>query len=179
MEYEKIQLENDEEIIRVVRRHWFFMFKQSIVIILFIFLPLITLTLFQMLIPGSASALRPYGAYILFIYSFWLLLNWMILASIWTNQYLDIWCVTNKRIIKINQVRLFKRQVASFRLERLQNLDIEISGIIATFLDFGTIRAQTASADAEEFKESYLPKPQELKTIILQAADAQMRANPL
>jgi len=174
MIYEKIQLETDEVIVQIIHRHWFFMFKQCVVIVFFIFFPLIILISASVLLPSFMILIAPYTAAIVFLYSFWLLLNWMILATIWTNQYLDIWCVTNRRLIKIDQLSLFNRQVGSFRLERLQDINVEIRGIIATFLDFGTIHAQTASADIEEFKASYLPQPQVIKSNILKAADGLM-----
>lgn len=174
MIFEKIELEEEEEILRIVHRHWFFVFKQCVVIVFSLILPMFTLSALQTAIPGISSLLAPYFWHIIFIYSFWVLLNWMILATIWTNQYLDIWCVTNRRIVKINQVGLFNREIGSFRLERLQDINVEVKGIIATFLDFGTIHAQTASTDLQEFKESYLPKPQEIKSLILKASDQQM-----
>jgi hypothetical protein len=98
----------------------------------------------------------------------------MMLAMIWTDHYLDIWVITSRRIININQVNLFRRQTASFQLERLQDITVEVSGIIETLLDFGTINAVTASGIHEEFRARHLPKPQQIKSLILQAADTHM-----
>jgi uncharacterized membrane protein YdbT with pleckstrin-like domain len=113
--------------------------------------------------------------YVLFLYSLWLLCIWMILTSIWTDYYLDIWCLTNKRIIKIDQAGLFRRKTGSFRLERMQDVNVEINGIIATLLDYGSVHVQTASADMEEFKAFFLPNPQEIKSTILRAGDELMQ----
>jgi hypothetical protein len=91
---------------------------------------------------------------------------WMILASLWTDYYLDIWCITNKRIIKVDQVALFRRKTGSFRLERMQDVNVEVN-----------VHVQTASADVEEFKASFLPKPQEVKSVILAACDKLLEQN--
>jgi uncharacterized membrane protein YdbT with pleckstrin-like domain len=95
----------------------------------------------------------------------------MLLAMIWTDYYLNVWCVTNKRIVNVHQIGLFRRKIGSFRLERMQDVNVEINGVLATLLDYGTIHVQTASADMEEFKASFLPRPQEIKSVILGAGD--------
>ena len=160
MIFEKIELETDEEIIAIIRRHWFYLFKQVFFVFVLMLLPLVLPLLFANLSPFTGS-LTAYTPHLLFLYAFWLLVLWMLLAMIWTDHYLDIWTITNRRIIKIDQVALFRRQTGSFRLEKLQDLNVEINGIIATLLDFGTIHAQTASGKDDEFSASYLPKPQE------------------
>jgi len=179
MIFEKINLEDDEQVLSVIRRHWFYVFKQCFFIFVLAVLPLIAYFILNSLSGDIRAILTLYTTHFIFLYSAWLLINWMMLAGIWTDHYLDIWCITNKRIIKIDQVTLFTRQTGSFRLERLQDLNVEIKGIIATILDYGTIHAQTASADVEEFKATYLPRPQEIKSLILKAADAQMSKNSL
>jgi hypothetical protein len=178
MHFEKIELENDEVIILTARRHWFYVFKQCIFILLLIFLPLLCLLGISLIMPTFIelifTSLMPH---FFFLYACWLLILWMILASIWTNQYLDLWTITNKRIIRTDQVALFKRQIGSFRLERLQDINVEINGIIATLLDFGTLRAVTASESEDEFKATYLPHPREVKAAILKVADERIEKN--
>lgn len=177
MRFEKIELEDDEKIIAVIRRHWFYVLKQCFFIVVLILLPLCGYV--AMLLSADAVILDLFFSFLphaFFLYAFWLLILWMLLASVWTDHYLDIWTITNRRIIKVNQVTLFKRQVGSFRLERLQDINVEINGIIATLLDYGTIHAETASGNPqEEFKAQYLPKPQEIKAIILKATDDRMK----
>lgn len=176
MFFEKIELEHDEEIIAIIRRHWFFLLKQCLFVVVLAFLPLISVIAVGPFVGTvTAAAVATYTPHIIFLYAFWLLINWMMLALIWTDHYLDTWTITNRRIIKTNQIRLFKRQIGSFRLERLQDLNVEIDGILATLLDYGTIHAETAGHTNEEFKADYLPKPQEIKSTILKAADVRMQ----
>jgi hypothetical protein len=172
MIFEKIQLETDEEILSIIRRHWFFVFSQCLSILVLTIVPLCLYTAVRLFAPiDITQEIAPFTLHLLFLYAAWILILWMMLATIWTNYYLDIWCVTNRRVIKIDQVSLFRRTTGSFRLEKLQDVTVQVNGILATFLDYGTIEAQTASEEIGKFKESYLPKPQEIKAQILLAAD--------
>lgn len=172
MVFEKMQLEDDEQVLAIVRRHWFYLFKQIFFVIILILMPLVGLWLTNFFAsPQLDEFFALYTLHLVFLYAFWLLINWMLLASIWTDHYLDIWVITGHRIININQAGLFRRQIGTFRLERLQDLNVEINGIIETLFDYGTIHAETASGSQEEFKAEHLPHPRELKSLILQAAE--------
>jgi len=175
MLFEKIQLEGDEEILSTLRAHWFILFAQGLSVLFLAFLPLVGWYIVLMADSSGFStlsvSLSSYTGYFFMFYSIWLLLQVMAFAYMWTNYRLDVWIITSKRIIAIDQVRLFDREIGSFRLERLQDVNIEISGIIATFLDYGLVEAQTASGSADEFIFRNLPNPREVKATILAAAD--------
>ena len=98
----------------------------------------------------------------------------MAVATAWTQYYLDLWILTDRRIIVIDQVYFFNRKVSNFRLERLQDINVSISGLIPTLLDYGTIRAQTASESESNFESKYLPDPRGLQSQIQQAMDARL-----
>ncbi|MFM2381864.1 MAG: hypothetical protein RLZZ76_631 [Candidatus Parcubacteria bacterium] len=175
MIFEKIQLETDEVVLRVVRRHWFYICMHVLPLLLATVTPLLLVLFGASYIPQTLLEMtKQFIPHLLFLYTAWILGIWMTLASLWTDYYLDIWCITNKRIIKIDQVALFRRRTGSFRLERMQDVNVEVNGIIATLLDYGSVHVQTASADLEEFKAVFLPKPQEIKSIILEAGDKLM-----
>lgn len=178
MLFEKIQLEKDEQILLMVRRHWFILFSRVLGTVVVMFLPLIAFYAASF-VPVAAvmvdTAFTHYSNQILFVVSLWMLISWMSLAYVWTDHYLDLWVVTDRRIISIDQKSLFVRSVGSFRLERLQDMNIEIPGLLATIFDYGHIQAQTASGSEDEFSVHNLPKPREIKAIILQSADQRMR----
>lgn len=178
MLFEKIKLENDEKMLRVVHKHWFVLFGRTVGIIITALLPAIAWITLEILLQAEQNPLHidlsQYLRYFTFFYSMWLLCSWMTLAYIFTDIYLDIWVITDRRIISIDQKGFFRRHIGSFRLEKLQDVNIAIDGIIATFLNYGTVEAQTASDSEDEFRSFYLPKPRELKAIILEAADSRM-----
>lgn len=174
---EKIHLESDEKILTQVRRHWFILMSQMAMLVLAALMPLPLLWLASTLSNQYLNAtfdLSVYTPEITFVYGLWLLFLWIGMFTIWTNYYLDILTVTDRRAILINQKGLFRRNVTSFRLERLQDMNIEINGLLATLFDYGDVQVETAGHAEEEFKTTGLPKPRELKGLILQAADERM-----
>jgi hypothetical protein len=169
MKTEKIQFEADEVILLQVRKHWFVLCIQLLFVLVLAFVPGLFISLalsaedtfhFQGINTSVATAL----------YAGWLIIMWMILFSIWTNYYLDVWTVTNKRLIAVDQRGFFSRVISSFRLERMQDISVSVHGIIATFLDYGTIEIQTAGFE-ERFKVTGIPGPADIKSIILSSAD--------
>lgn len=179
MLFEKIKLEDDEKVLRIVHKHWFVIFTRTISIVGTALVPLIAWIGIGVFLDSGLGTitveLNDYLPHFMFFYSAWLLFNWVMLAHMVTDHHLDIWVLTDRRIISIDQRGLFNRHIGSFRLEKLQDVNIAISGIVATFLGFGTVEAQTASGSEEEFRSSSLPHPRELKAIILQAADERLK----
>lgn len=172
MNTELLKLEDHEEVLRTVRKHWFILLVRTIGVVIVGVAPLILLTLLFSSDYPLAHAIDLQEAYkpALFFSAAWLLIIWMTLFGIWTDYYLDTWIITTRRVIAIDQQGFFRRQVASFRLERLQDVTIDINGIIATFLDFGNIKAETAS-NAEAFSIRGIPDPRGVKALIQEYAD--------
>ncbi len=169
MKTEKIQLDQDEEILLQVRKHWFILCMNVIGIVIVAFLPLpffavaMSSEIITKLIPVN-------DALMVTLYCAWLIIQWMVLFTIWTNYYLDVWTVTNKRLIAVDQKGFFKRSMASFRLERMQDIKVSIDGIVATFLDYGTLEIQTAGEE-EHFKVTGIPNPADIKALIVNSSD--------
>ncbi len=176
MLFDKIALEADEKIITTVRKHWFVIGMEIGIIIVFGLLPVFILLGFLALPPTSllADAFELRFPYIMFGVAAWLLLSTIAATTAWTHYYLDLWVITDRRIIVIDQVHFFNRKVSNFRLERLQDIKVSVTGIIPTLLNFGTVRAQTASAAESNFTSTGLPAPRELQALIQTAMDARL-----
>lgn len=168
---EKIQLDDDEQILAQVRKHWFVFGLQVFGIVVTAILPIVLFKLFTIILANNTIHLPINTSLLSAIYTAWLLIMWMGLFNIWTNYYLDVWTITNKRLIAVDQQGLFYRNTGSFRLERLQDINVSVQGLLPTFLDYGDLQAETASED-REFIARGIPHPQELKALILSASDA-------
>lgn len=172
MLFDKIELEDSEQVLKIVRKHWFLIVAELFGVFMMILLPLILLSI-AVIVP----ALEPYLNLLPLIIV--AMLGWVLLAlltgfMIWTHYYLDLWVITDRRIIVIDQIHFFNRKVSSFRLERLQDIKVTINGIIPTFLNFGTLRAQTAGAADSNFMSTGLPEPRELQALIQKATDGRL-----
>ena len=159
-----IDLDLNENIILKVRRHKLALILESLFLIIFVALP--PAIYYLVVVLGYLVQAGDNSFFIfLFTYSIILLLSWVTFFKIWTDYYLDVLIVTNKRLIDIEQKGFFKRDIATLRLDKIQDIRVKISGILATFLDFGEIQIQTAG-ESEEFVMRYVPKPNEVKAII-------------
>jgi uncharacterized membrane protein YdbT with pleckstrin-like domain len=174
MKTEKIQLEEDEVILLQVRKHWFVLCVQFFSVIVLALFPAV----FLYLVFFSSSINLPVfnTSFVISLYAGWLIIMWMILFSVWTNYYLDVWTVTNKRLIAVDQRGFFSRTISSFRLERMQDITVTVKGIIATLLNFGTLEIQTAGVE-KNFRVHGIPGPADIKSVILSSADSLIGAN--
>jgi uncharacterized membrane protein YdbT with pleckstrin-like domain len=168
MDYKALHLDNGENVLLVVRRHWIVFLANGIILSFLAVLPPIAFSLLVILLPKVSSINIPGNDFWLFsfIYSLWLLFLWISFFSQWTKYYLDAWYVTEKRIIIVEQCRLFVREVSNVRFDRIQDVSVSINGLIATFLDFGNIKVQTASEDSSDFTLNLVRHPGEVRRVI-------------
>lgn len=154
-------LEQGEKIILKVRRHKLGLVFESMFLALFVIFPPILFWASERAIVIKGNDLA------LFVgsYSLVLLIAWMIFFVIWTRYYLDVLIITDKRVIDIDQKGFFSREVATLGLDKVQDITITISGILATFMDFGTVKIQTAG-ESGEFVIRDVPEPSKIKSTI-------------
>ncbi len=87
-----------------------------------------------------------------------------------TDYYLDVWTVTNERIVDIVQSGLFSRTVAETRFYTIQDVTTKVSGIFPTLFNYGDISIQTAG-HIEHFKMLQVPNPYKLARRIMELVD--------
>lgn len=177
MNINKLQLESDEQILLQVRKHWFILATQIFAIVVVAILPYF---LFVAVLSNESlttlARTHVETGFIVALSSVWLLIMWMTVFNIWTNYYLDVWTITNKRLVVADQRGFFYRTTASFRLDRLQDVEISVDGMLATLLDYGSLELQTAGEE-RNFHADGLPDPAALKATILKATDVMTRGN--
>jgi len=152
MKKEIFSVQPDEKVILKFRKHWFIFVKDSIGTILATFIPFIVyifLTATGYIPPTYESP-----SFVTFISALWLLIVWCALAVIWTDYYLDVWIVTDHRIVNMNQKGLFDRDTTTWRLDRVQEVTIGVKNILQTLLHYGSIEVQT-SGPVDEYAVIY------------------------
>ena len=158
-----IPLEEGEEIIAKVHKHWWFIALRIVLVVFVLVVPLLLWILVRdfglaVLAGTSISALVALGA-------LWALVGWIMFWQFWTLYYMDVWIVTNKRLIDIDYIAFFDRNIAILRLERIQDLTIKVDSVFGNLLGFGTLVVQTAGSD-KEFKVEQISHPDKLRDII-------------
>ncbi len=61
--------------------------------------------------------------------------------------YLDLWIVTNDRIVDIEQFGLFSRTISELDLFRIQDVTTDTQGLFATVFKYGDVVIKTASTN--------------------------------
>jgi membrane protein YdbS with pleckstrin-like domain len=150
-----ITLHPGEEILAKHHKHWFVLVAQTLPLAFLLIAPLVFIPLSNALsLPvdralGQIPDFLRHDVLLWFAGAAWFLLIWIFFFVKWTDYYLDVWLATNKRIIDIEQKGFFNREVTECSYERVQDVTVEIRGIIASLLNFGEVHVQTAGADRE------------------------------
>ena len=158
-------LDNGENIVKVVRRHWFVMLSFGFSLLLMALAPVLLYMFGKYIglsLPNLGGNLK---TWITFLYYIWLLLLWTVFFIEWTDYYLDVLIITDRRVIEVEQKGFFRREVSTVRLDRIEDITVNVNGVLATFLDYGTIRIQSA-AEAREFIIRDVPEPNKVKSVI-------------
>jgi len=90
---------------------------------------------------------------------------WLLMLNNFVDYYLDVWIVTNERIIDSEQRQLFSRVIAEHKISKIQDVATEVHGILPTFLNYGDVFIQTA-AETKRFIFKQVPNPMEVKRTI-------------
>ena len=164
--------ENGEEILRVVRRHWFDITLQ--------FLPLIGATIALIILFSSLSLAFPFeiSSWVYWFFgSFLGICLWLVASIIWIDYYLDVWIMTNKRVVNVVQKGLFFRNVSELRYSKIQDITTEVTGLIPTFLNYRDVLIQTAGTEPR-FIFHNVGNPYKIKDELM-AQQKRMRQNDI
>lgn len=152
-------LEANESVLYTARKHWFIFASGAVFLLVFAVLPGLLLFAPQLISAELVVEIRHFlrfdGNFTLLIFFFWsleLFMLWLIFMVMWTDYYLDVWLITNHRVIDIEQRGLFIRRVSTFRFDQIQDITAEVPGVLATFIDFGTVKIRTASNETFDFR---------------------------
>jgi len=162
-------LEN-EEIILEKRRHWFVILTEGISLFLAMILLPVAIAVMNSFVEVAGYFITNHLLFIVFMVAVWWQFLWMMFFVAWTNYYLDVLIITNKRVIDIEQLGLFARDMVEVRLERIQDIKIEVKGIVASLLKFGDIYIQTAG-ESREVIIRHIADPQEIREAISKYCD--------
>ena len=161
-----LNLSPDEKVLMVVRRHWFVLTGTIFLFVILLMVPPLTVTFLPALTRGfDMTLVNPLVNFGLSLYSMALLL---FLFLVWMKYYLDMWIITSERIVDIQQKSLFNRTISEIPIGHVEDISIEVKGVIETFLKFGTLKIQTAGRG--EFTINNAPNLYAAKDIILEYA---------
>ena len=158
--------ENDEKIVAFLRHHWVVYVAPLAVLAVLGALPIAAIAVI-----GSPSILAkpaPAAVGTLLLSAYYMTL-WITVFTALLNSYLDVWIVTTKRLVYIEQHRLFSRTISEQPLARVQDVTSSVRGIFPTLMGYGSIAVQSAGA-TERFRFRSIAQPTRVARVILEHA---------
>lgn len=152
----------DEEVILLLRRHWiilFFLLVSSLVLALVPFVILF--------IPPDFFNINENMDLFLFLAAVYYIVWWQLTFYRLMLYLLDVWIITNHRIIDSRQKGFFNRTVSEMKIFKVQDISVEMIGFFATFFNFGNLEIQTAGTE-EKFIFEQIPNPAIVKNVVMQ-----------
>ncbi|MEW6610488.1 MAG: PH domain-containing protein [Patescibacteria group bacterium] len=167
----------DEEVVLLLRRHIFIILREVALFMIFAGLPLLAWYLLQRNLPTFFDDDIRVSLAILLVYAYELYV-WLFFYRAFIDYYLDVWIVTNKRIINIEQMGLFNRRISEQKLFRVQDVSSSQQGFFGTFLDYGDVSIQTA-AEVGRFTFEQVPHPTQVALRITELVEHDKHNHPL
>lgn len=169
-----IQLEPGETPVLITNQHWF-VFRNSVLIALFIPFVLLSLVFFLSLTtwPSSLKDNLSKLLMILAVVNFFLgsiLFLWRL--YLWKRTF---YLVTNKRLVIFTQYGPFNHDDRECSLAMIQDVKAEIKGLQPTLYGFGNVVVQVSSQDARLLLEK-VGKPHYVQQVIMR--ESHLRASP-
>jgi len=163
----------DEKIIMIRRRHWliakFIIAKYTF----FLIAPLLIYWLVNNYLDVVDARLENSilaGPLLALGLSLYYSLTWVLFWNSWIDYYLDVWIVTDRRIVNIKQQGLFSRSISEAKLYRIQDVQAEVHGLLPTFFHFGNVTIRTAGNETFATFEQ-VPSPYETSREILKMVE--------
>lgn len=163
------KLKSYEHVEILLRRHPIFLLRSVLLFIIMALAPVAVALVLQQVI--STLFTNPiFLPIIAILASIYYLASWLFFFSTVLDYYLDIWVVTNDRIIAVEQQGLFSRTISEMDLWLVQDVTSEVNGITATIFSYGLLAVQSA-AERARFHFENCHSPNVVRQRILDLAD--------
>ncbi|HSP56023.1 MAG TPA: PH domain-containing protein [Dehalococcoidia bacterium] len=165
-------MQDGETITALYRRHWWFLWPQSILLTLIAVVPVAVVAWVLNLI----GVLDDLGIWFWLVAAVWLVVGALRLFFNWYRYQHDIWVVTNQRIVDVFKAHPLNLRVATADLVNIQDMSVVKSGLTPTLLNYGTVVLETAGADNVAFTIAGVPHPESIQLLIDRERDRERAA---
>jgi hypothetical protein len=162
------ELQSQESVLLLARRHWMYLYPKLILQALFGLLPIVLLTTIAGIGPGLSGG--P-GAIVLILDVLWAGYWAIRIYFTWYRYNNDVWVVTNQRIVDSLRRHWFHHRMASADLIDVEDIAVHREGPLPTMFNFGDLRCQTAGTEPN-FILAGIPNPAAVLSQVDAARDA-------
>ncbi len=164
----------DEKLFIVARQHWFILFKRLMIVFILFIVPLIIIPL--LLNAGSGLANNDISSLVYYLRDVYWTGLFVAAFVVWAIWYLNLYIVSEERVVDIDQLGLLKQVVSELNIETVEDVTSETVGLFGSFLNYGTVHIQTAGA-SERFEFENVPDPANVANVVLTLFEAQNDKN--
>jgi hypothetical protein len=165
-------LQESEKVLLICRRHWIYLWPRLVLEALIAVLPVVAL----FIVLRWADALDGVAPKVAAAVSLVWLAIWGVRMFFIKYRYdNDLWTITDQRIIDSFRSSPFSLKMTTADLIDLVDTAMERSGILATFLNYGDIRCETAG-ERQDISLPAVPHPSEVHALIDKERDRERRA---
>ena len=162
---------SDEHLIILIRRHWIEWVRFLARLIVMNLFPVVVTGIMIFGFNWEFNTDGPLYVLIVFSLALYYLFIWLMYFHEFIDYRLDLWILTDQRIINIEQEGLFSRTISELNIARVQDVTSEVHGHIQTLLDYGNVYVQTAG-EQQRFIFENVPHPEEISRLVVRANDA-------
>ncbi|MBU0670785.1 MAG: PH domain-containing protein [Patescibacteria group bacterium] len=164
----------DEKVIMLLRRHWVILGRFIGLLLLLNLIPIVVAGFIFYFLGWNINMESPLFIVAVLMISFYYLIVWLNYFHEFVDFHLDIWIVTDQRIINIEQIGLFNRVISELNILKVQDVTSEVKGKTQTVLNYGNVFIQTAGQQ-QRFIFEQVKNPEEVARIIIRAHDDGLR----
>ena len=164
-----IKQKSYEKIEYFLRRHPLTFVPIFAIFIILMLVPAALYFLLNNLFPQLLTGELSYPVLVLFASVFYLSV-YLFFYGQFIDFYLDLWIVTNDRIVDIEQHGLFSRSISELDLYNIQDVTVEISGFFHTMFKYGDLHVKTASDNSQVIFRD-IPNPNEVRQALIELSE--------
>lgn len=97
----------------------------------------------------------------------WYLVTTAFILENFLSWFFNVYIVTNERVIDVDFYSLIYKQVSDANLDKIQDINYHIGGVIRTLFNYGDVVVQTA-AEVPNFEFEDVPSPDKVAKILQQ-----------
>lgn len=150
--------DKDEKIVLVLRQHLITQVKKALTLIgALILIPMI------LSFSGFMDALPEKFASAFDI--FWIVLTFGLLNRSFLSWFFNVYVVTDERVIDVDFDSVIHHNIASAKIENIQDVTTKTMGPLAAIFNYGSILIQTAG-EKNEFEFDHVPQPAKITKLL-------------
>lgn len=164
-----IKQKSYERVVYVLRRHWITFAPIALLFLTLLAVPAAVYAMITYLFPPllSGASLFPLAV---MLGSAYYLSAYLFFYAQFVDYYLDLWIVTNDRIVDIEQFGLFSRTISELDLFQIQDVTTDVHGFFATVFHYGDVSVKTASANISIVFRN-VPNPNKIREHLVRLSD--------